>query len=121
MTYDDLKAIGYRQQPDGSWARPTPRAARLPDAEPQRPARPALDGAPERKEGGAGRVALRITRRAARPLDADNYAGGCKPLIDQLRYAGLIPDDDPASVEITFRQEKAKKAHQGTLIEISHE
>jgi hypothetical protein len=45
-------------------------------------------------------------------------AGGCKPCIDQLRYAGLIRDDDPASVEIVFRQEKVAKGKEMTLIEI---
>lgn len=51
-------------------------------------------------------------------LDADNFAGGCKPLIDQVRYAGLIPDDSPDKVEITFTQEKVKKGQEGTLIEL---
>jgi len=54
-----------------------------------------------------------------RLLDADNYAGGCKPLIDQLRYAKLIEDDDPETIEITFRQVKVKtKAQEMTTIEI---
>jgi hypothetical protein len=54
-----------------------------------------------------------------RLLDADNYAGGCKPLIDQLRYAKLIEDDDPETIEITFRQAKCKtKAQEMTTIEI---
>lgn len=53
-------------------------------------------------------------------LDADNFAGGCKPLIDQLRYARLIVDDDPSSVEITFRQEKVQtKAAEMTTVEIT--
>jgi hypothetical protein len=54
-----------------------------------------------------------------RLLDADNYAGGCKALIDQLRYAHLIEDDDPETIEITFRQAKCKtKAQEMTTIEI---
>lgn len=61
---------------------------------------------------------MRITRKASRLLDADNLAGGCKPLIDQVRYAGLIPDDSPDKVEISFTQEKVKKGQEGTLIEL---
>jgi hypothetical protein len=55
-----------------------------------------------------------------RLLDADNYAGGCKPLIDQLRYAKLIEDDDPETIEILFRQTKVKtKAEEMTQVEIT--
>jgi len=70
------------------------------------------------KEKGQERIILRIVRKAPRLLDADNFAGGCKPLIDQVRYAGLIPDDSPDKVEIVFVQEKVKKGEEGTLIEI---
>jgi hypothetical protein len=130
MNYDDLQKIGYRQQPDGSWSRQPARpairqprpadvvAARLPDAEPQRHARQTLDAASSAQAGGTGRVTVRITRRANSLLDADNLAGGCKPVVDQLRYAGLIPNDDPASIDLIFRQEKAPKAQQGTQIEL---
>lgn len=63
---------------------------------------------------------MRIERHSARPLDADNFAGGCKPLIDQLRYAGLIPDDDPASVDLTFVQRRSvDSGFTGTVVEIS--
>jgi hypothetical protein len=125
FTQDDLEKLGYRKQPDGSFARPvathragSPVATRLPDPKPQPLARPALDRA---RQGQACRppgVTIRITRRASRLLDADNFAGGCKPIIDQLRYAGLIADDDPETVEIVFRQEKCRPTAAGTLIEI---
>jgi hypothetical protein len=139
MNYDDLKKIGYRQQPDGSWGRPARRAAqqirpptpprspakstdpvvaRLPDALTQHHAWPALVEAAPAEVGGQGRVVVRITRRSSRLLDVDNGHGGCKQVIDQLRYAGLIPNDDPASVDIIFRQEKAPKKDQGTQIEL---
>jgi hypothetical protein len=79
-----------------------------------------LDCQPPRKTTRTGRVTLRITRHACRLLDADNFAGGCKPLIDQIRYAALIPDDDPASVELQFCQEKVgKKTLEMTTIEIT--
>ncbi len=63
---------------------------------------------------------MRLERHALRPLDADNFAGGCKPLIDEMRAQGLIPDDDPASIELTFAQVKVtRRADQGTRICIS--
>lgn len=92
---------------------------KLPHAKSQHPARTALDDHTKGKDPRQMRVALCITRRSTRLLDADNLAGGCKPLIDQLRYAKLIPDDDPASVEILFRQQKvATKQEEGTEVEI---
>jgi hypothetical protein len=84
----------------------------------ERPARPTLDSLEPRKEKGEERITVRITRSSTRLLDADNFAGGCKPVIDQLRYAGFIPDDSPEKVEITFTQKKVKKGQEGTLIEI---
>jgi len=72
-----------------------------------------------REETRKNRTTLCITRHATKLLDADNFAGGCKPLIDQLRYAKLIADDDPESVEILFRQAKVKtKKEERTEIEI---
>jgi len=123
FTQHDLERLGYTLQPDGSYARashhPTP--ARIPDPKPQPAIRQTLDCQPPRKATRTGRVTLRITRHARRLLDADNFAGGCKPLIDQIRYAALIPDDDPASVELQFRQEKVAKKHlEMTTIEITH-
>jgi hypothetical protein len=128
MNYDDLKKIGYRQQPDGSWSRQRRSAmhpnaakivaARLSHAVAQPAARQALDTAAQGKGGRPGRIVVRVTRRAARPLDADNYAGGCKPVIDALRYAGLVPDDDPASIDLVFRQETVHGKGQGTQIEL---
>lgn len=73
----------------------------------------------EGKDQSKNRVTLVITRSAVSLLDADNFAGGCKPLIDQLRYAKLIEDDDPETVEILFRQTKVKtKAEERTEVEI---
>ena len=119
MTHDDLKKLGYNQQPDGSYSRPNNLVVgRISHAIFERPARPTLDRLEPRKEKGEERIVVRITRSSTRLLDADNLAGGCKPVIDQLRYAGLIPDDSPEKVEITFTQKKVKKGQEGTLIEI---
>lgn len=117
MTRDELQKLGYQLQPDGSYSR-RPAPPRLPNPEPQPHHQPALDETRPREEKGARRTLLVITRRSSRLLDADNFAGGCKPLIDQLRYARLIPDDDPESVEITFRQEKVGRGEEGTTVKI---
>lgn len=114
-THEQLRNLGYRQNPDGSFSH----TSTLPHAKPQPTPRPALDGPARREETRQNRITLCITRHATKLLDADNFAGGCKPLIDQLRYAKLIPDDDPETVEILFRQTKVKtKAEERTEVEI---
>lgn len=123
FTQQHLESLGYTLQPDGSYARASHHnpPARLPNPKPQPPIRQTLDCQPPRKADRPQRVIVRITRHACRLLDADNFAGGCKPLIDQLRYAALIPDDDPQSVELQFLQEKvAKKTQESVTIEITH-
>jgi hypothetical protein len=122
MTTDELKKHGFTLQPDGSYSRVQQNrvvAPRLPDPKPQPTARPALDEIPQGKAEGSRRAVLRIIRKSCRLLDADNLGGSCKPLIDAIRYAGLIADDDPASVELIFAQERVKRrADEGTLVEI---
>lgn len=67
--------------------------------------------------GQAGaRYRLTITRYGAKLLDIDNGVGGCKPLIDALRYEGLIPEDDPGTIELIFRQRKVPKDERRTEI-----
>jgi Holliday junction resolvase RusA-like endonuclease len=75
---------------------------------------------PKTKTTGGNRTRIRITRFSTKPLDCDNYAGGCKPIIDELRYAKLIQDDDPETIEVDFRQIKVKtKNEEHTEIEIN--
>ena len=62
---------------------------------------------------------VRITRHACRVLDADNFAGGCKFLIDAMRHERLIPDDDPASITLAFEQVRVShRVDEGTEIVI---
>ena len=70
------------------------------------------------QKGGKGRsrFCVTITRYGSRPLDVDNGAGGCKPLLDAIRYEGLIPDDDPATIEFQFRQIQVKKPFRRTEV-----
>lgn len=125
MTKDDLLKLGYVEQPDGSYSKvPTPvhnshQSRQLPHAIPKHSAQQALVALAQGKGQSSKRITISINRRSTRTLDLDNFAGGCKPLIDQLRYAQLIPDDDPASVEIIFTQEKVAHQHQqGTSLKI---
>ena len=76
-----------------------------------------MDSDPSKEGGSDGpRYRVTITRYGAKLLDVDNGAGGCKPLLDAMRYEGLIPDDDPGSIDFVFRQQKVKKAHLRTEI-----
>jgi len=117
-THEQLRQLGYRQNPDGSFSHTS--TSRIPHAQPQPAPRPALDDPPKGESPRSPRTRLRIERKSIRLLDADNYAGGCKPLIDQLRYAKLIEDDDPETIEILFVQTKVKtKKEEMTHIEIT--
>jgi hypothetical protein len=124
MTFDDLRKLGYIQLPDGSYSKapavsPTHNSPALPNSIAQPTARETLVSPPQRKEKGRARIIVCITRRSCHVLDLDNFAGGCKPLIDQLRYAKLIPDDDPQSIELQFVQEKVKtRLEEETIIDI---
>ncbi len=124
MTFDDLRKLGYYQHPDGSYSRQAPAAPtnsinKLPNSISQPTARETLVAPTQRKEKGRARIIVCITRRSCHVLDLDNFAGGCKPLIDQLRYAQLIPNDDPQSIELQFVQEKVKtRLEEETIIDI---
>jgi hypothetical protein len=124
MTFDDLRKLGYHQLPDGSYSRPTAAAPAnnphgIPHTVSQSTLGQTLVTPTQRKEKGRSRAIVCITRRSCNVLDLDNFAGGCKPLIDQLRYAKLIPNDDPQSVELQFVQEKVKtRLEEETIIDI---
>ena len=120
LTHDYLIKIGYQCNPDGTYTKGVSIPSGIPHAKPQPAPRQTLDYAGPRESPRKARTTLIITRCSCSLLDADNYAGGCKPLIDQLRYAKLIADDDPETVEILFRQIKVKtKAEEMTKVEIS--
>jgi hypothetical protein len=119
LTHDYLIKIGYQCNEDGTYAKSGSIPSGIPHAKPQPTPRQALVNSCEGESPRKARTTLIITRSACSLLDADNYAGGCKPLIDQLRYAKLIADDDPETIEILFRQVKVKtKAEEMTQVEI---
>lgn len=61
------------------------------------------------KNRAKGHRFVRIVRRyrsARYELDHDNLVGGCKPLVDALVKVGLIEDDTPGLVTVTYEQER---------------
>lgn len=87
--------------------------------QPQRHQAPALVGADAGKAQSDDRIIVRFIGRRTRPLDPDNFAGGCKDLLDGLRHAGLIPGDRPD--QIVFVTEQIKVSHrwqESTVIEL---
>ena len=94
--------------------------ARLQSPEPQRAPEPTLVPGPvPGKTSCHGRVIVRITDLRVRPTDPDNLAGGCKALLDCLRYAGLIPDDNPAQIKLEVESQKVRKrSSEKTIVEL---
>lgn len=61
---------------------------------------------------------VRVESRRVRLQDPDNAV--VKWHIDALRYAGVIPDDTSAHIQLSISQTKvATKAEEGTLIHLS--
>ena len=127
-TTEQLKQKGYILAPDGHYHYDyKPPSRRLLDTLVKHAPKRSLDKVHKAKETSKDCTAkcnplytLSITRFSTKTLDVDNLAGGCKPLIDQIRYSKLIPDDNPESVEITFTQVKVKtQAEQRTEVRIT--
>jgi Holliday junction resolvase RusA-like endonuclease len=112
FTHSILQQMGYKIDSDGNYSRTETNSPRVSDSKPKQAIREALQNPNERKKNSKKRSFVSITRYSCRPLDTDNYAGGCKPIIDQLRYAKLIRDDDPESVQIEFIQVKVPQKNQ---------
>ena len=65
------------------------------------------------------RVTVRFIGYRVRPLDPDNFAGGCKDLLDGLRHAQIIPGDEPWRIKLEAEQVKVSSYKQEkTVIEI---
>jgi len=125
-TEQDLQKLGYHKHSDGNYYPNAPQPRGLLNTLLKHAPKRSLVKVPKAKEAIKDCIAkcnpqyhLTITRYSTRTLDVDNFAGGCKPLIDQIRYAKLIPDDNPESVEIIFKQVKVKTLNeQRTEVEI---
>jgi hypothetical protein len=118
FTHSILQQMGYKLDPDGNYSRTETNTPRVSDAKPKPVVRKTLQNTNKAQERSKKRISLRITRYATRLLDEDNLAGA-KLAIDQLRYAGIIPNDDPGSTKIILDQIKVKnKTEERTEIEI---
>ena len=91
----------------------------LPNPEPQPNQAAALDRAAAGEKKSVRRVRVRLTGHRVRTLDPDNFAAGCKDLLDGLRHAGLIPGDEPWRIIFETAQTKVQSfAQERTMIEI---
>ena len=69
------------------------------------------------EKGGAGKFSVRFISVRKRLLDPDNLS--CKWLLDALRYASIIPGDEPEKIALEVTQRKcAKGENEHTVIEI---
>ena len=119
-THEQLIKIGYHLHPDGAYYL-NPPPSRLSNPVPQHDPIQPLVKPTQTQKPRKNRVALRIERVATKLQDFDNFVGGTKPLTDQLRYLGIIPDDDPASIDAHYSQQKCKhKKDEKTIIEITY-
>jgi hypothetical protein len=117
-THDKLKSLGYHRHPDGNYY-PAPPPQRLPDPIPQHDPVIPLVKTPQTQTKGKTRINLRIERISTKLQDFDNFVGGTKPLTDQLRYSGLIPDDNPESIDASYHQQKCRhKKDEKTIVTI---
>ena len=67
-----------------------------------------IEGEKGNTGGNSPKYRVRVRSNRVRQLDLDNLYGGVKYFIDTLRYAEIIPDDDPSSIELEVTQTKVK-------------
>jgi hypothetical protein len=71
-------------------------------------------------EGHDDRHRVRIISKRVRICDPDNLVGGVKYLVDSLRAADIIPEDDPQAITLEVSQEKVKTyKEEETWVEVS--
>lgn len=118
FTHEILRQMGYKVDANGNYSRTETNTPRVSDPKPKPVVRKTLPNTDKAQKGSKERIVLRITRYATRLLDEDNLAGA-KLLVDQLRYAGIIPNDDPQCLKIILDQIKVKhKTEERTEVEI---
>ena len=76
----------------------------LQSPQPKRGVRVKSVGKGKGEEGVRAEYTISIRSRRVNLLDPDNLY--VKDVIDQIRYAGLIPEDTPEVIEIDITQEK---------------
>ena len=69
---------------------------------------------------GNPRHRVRIVSRRVRLCDPDNLVGGVKHLLDALRLATIIPEDNPEEIRLEVSQEKVRSyAKEETWVEVT--
>lgn len=80
---------------------------------------PALGSPISRETKSDRRIIVRFIGYRCRPLDPDNFAGGCKDLLDALRHAKLIEGDEPDKIIFVTEQKKVDhRSEERTEIEL---
>ena len=94
---------------------------RVSDPEPERIPVGQLEGGVRGETESRPRVVVRIERRSIRMLDPDNLYGSCKAVLDCMRAAKLIDDDDSKSIALSVIQSKVKtrKEHE-TIVDLDY-
>jgi len=111
FTHSILQQMGYKLDADGNYSRTETNTPRILDSKPKPIVRKTLQNTDKTQKTSRSRITLCITRYSTKLLDEDNLAGA-KLLIDQLRYAGIIPNDDPESTKIILDQIKVPHQNQ---------
>ena len=105
-----LYSKGYRQQPDGSWGKPSRSSGGVDARNPVATAKLESNlgneplGETPIQAGGHRRVLVRVTSFRRRLLDEDNLCE--KFLVDCCRFSGLLQADDPRAAKIEVAQEQ---------------
>ena len=68
------------------------------------------------KKADGRRFRVSVISRRSRLLDPDNLCG--KGIVDCLRYAGAIEQDDPAAIDYLISQEKVAKGLEETVVTV---
>ena len=92
----------------------------LSDAKLKQDKAPALGGAKERKRKSVGRIDVSFDLCRTRLLDPDNAVGSVKDLLDGLRRAKLIPEDNTEAIRLAVSQTRVKRAEEKTIITIKY-
>lgn len=70
--------------------------------------------------GSTPRHRVRIVSKRVRLCDPDNLVGGVKHLVDALRLARIIPEDDPKAITLEVSQQKVSSySKEETWVEVS--
>lgn len=95
--------------PPGADIHENPPRHKVQNAKSERHQAAALVEATKRKAPSMERIKVRFTGYRVQLLDADNFAGSCKDLLDGVRLAGLIYDDTVSA--IIFETEQVRVRH----------